>query len=148
MVLSLARSTICSSTTLSSSRRRVHLACPFGAGPNASAINFAFENPGAGGVLVIFAGQHGFEHLFDQLAAGCEGCWRYWYPAPRRSGCRSRPSPASDTSAFNRILAFANNWAERLPLLIRSLSCWTSSVSSTAIVAGEECTFSIQSEAA
>jgi hypothetical protein len=30
MVLSLARSTICSSTTLSSSRRRVHLACPSG----------------------------------------------------------------------------------------------------------------------
>jgi hypothetical protein len=45
MVLSLARSTMCSSTTFSSSRRRLHLACPSGAGPHASVINFASATP-------------------------------------------------------------------------------------------------------
>ena len=33
-----------------------------------------------------------------------------------------QPSPASDTSAFKRMCAFASNWAERLPLRINSLS--------------------------
>src|SRR5947209_13299415 len=41
IVLSLARSTMCSSTTFSSSRRRLHLAKPSGTGESVSAISFA-----------------------------------------------------------------------------------------------------------
>ena len=45
IALSLALSTICSSTTFSSSRRRPYLAWPTGAGPHVSAINFASATP-------------------------------------------------------------------------------------------------------
>ena len=44
-MLSLARSTMCSSTTFSSSRRRLHLAKPSGAGDRVSAISFASAAP-------------------------------------------------------------------------------------------------------
>src|SRR5208282_2444618 len=50
IVLSLALSTICNSTTFSSKRRRVHLARPAGAGPQAKAISFA--STAAGAILV------------------------------------------------------------------------------------------------
>src|SRR5207245_8289570 len=45
IVLSLARSTMCSSTTFSSSRRRLHLAKPSGTGESVSAISFASAAP-------------------------------------------------------------------------------------------------------
>ena len=45
IVLSLARSTMCSSTTFSSSRRRLQRAKPSGAGERVSAINFASATP-------------------------------------------------------------------------------------------------------
>src|SRR5246127_671644 len=54
IVLSLARSTIFNSTTLSSSNRSDHPACPGGGGEQAKAINFASFSPsnigGTGGV--------------------------------------------------------------------------------------------------
>ena len=64
----------------------------------------------------------GLERLPPPVAGACGRRCRCWYPAPRRSGCRSRPSPASDASAFNRMRAF-NTWrAGRLPVWISALS--------------------------
>jgi hypothetical protein len=48
IVLSLARSTMCSSTTFSSSRGRLQRAKPSGAGERVSAINFASATPSRG----------------------------------------------------------------------------------------------------
>jgi len=38
-----------------------------------------------------------------------------------------QPSPASETSAFNKIRAFSNRWAGLFPLRIRASSCSRSS---------------------
>src|SRR5580693_3969856 len=86
----------------------------------------AVENPWPGRVRVIFAGQHGFKPFLDQLPPGAKdvgdaGIQRLSDPAV------VQPSPSSDTSAFNRMRAFVNNWAERLPLRTRSLSSARSS---------------------
>ena len=60
LCLSLARSTMCSSTTFSSSRRRLHLAKPSGAGERVSADQFCFrravENPPPGRVRSCICG--------------------------------------------------------------------------------------------
>src|SRR4029077_16713478 len=130
MVLSLARSTMCSSTTFSSSRRRLHLACPSGAGPHDSAINFASATPSK------MRGRAEFG-LYLRVSAASNPSSTNWRRVRRTlamlvfSASASRlsiqPSPASDTSAFNRMRAFVNNCAERLPLWIRSLSCARSS---------------------
>src|ERR1700681_4464878 len=130
MVLSLARSTMCSSTTLSSSRRRVHLACPSGAGPHASAINFASATPSKIRGRAEFGLYLRVSTASNPSSTNC--CRVRWILAMLVSTAAAirlslQPSPASDTSAFNRMRAFVNNWAERLPLWIKSLSCARSS---------------------
>src|SRR5947209_18044930 len=74
IVLSLAFSTMLSSTTFSSSRRRLPRAKPSGAGESVSAISFAsaapVENPRPGGVGIVFSLQHRRKPFLDQLAPG------------------------------------------------------------------------------
>src|SRR5271165_3680883 len=130
IVLSLALSTICSSTTFSSRRRRVHLAWPAGAGPQASAISLASAAP-------------------SKIRRGAEFGLYLWVSAtssPSSTHCRRvrstlatlvssasailpslQPSPASETSAFKRMRAFVNRRADRLPERMSSKSCSRSS---------------------
>src|SRR5208283_4138463 len=106
IVLSLALSTICNSTTFCSSRRRLHLAWPAGAGPHASAINFASATPSN------FRGRAHLR-LYLRLKTASKPSSTSW-PRVRSivgtlvfsaSAIRLslHPSPASDTSAFSRI---------------------------------------------
>ena len=71
IVLSLTRATMFSSTTLSSSRRNVHLARPSGGSEQASAVTLASASPSKMRCLAEagdrFRGQHGLEPFFDQL---------------------------------------------------------------------------------
>jgi hypothetical protein len=116
---------MCSSTTFSSSRRRLHLAKPAGAGEQVSAINFASATPSK------IRGRAEFG-LYLRVSTA---------PNPSSTSCRLvrstlamlvssalairlslQPSPASDTSAFKRMRAFVSSWAERLPLRINSSS--------------------------
>ena len=118
IVLSLARSTMFSSTTFSSSRRSVHRAAPGAASrpersawpPRRRRRSAAWRNSG------WLAGQHRLEAFLDQLLGGSARTSRRWCPAPRRSGCRSILRPASEASAFNRMRALVSNCAECLPL--------------------------------
>ena len=73
IVLSLARSTMFSSTTVSSSNRKVHFARPFGGGEHVRAISFASAAPSkmrGGRVRGMLARQDGLEAFFDQPLAG------------------------------------------------------------------------------
>jgi hypothetical protein len=129
-VLSLAFSTMLSSTTFSSSRRRLHLAKPAGAGEQVSAINLASATPSK------IRGRAEFG-LYLRLSTASN---------PSSTSCRLvrsilamlvssapaitlslQPSPASDTSAFSRMRAFVSSCAGRLPERIKSLSCSRSS---------------------
>ena len=71
IVLSLARATMFSSTTLSSSRRNVHLARPLGGSEQASAVSLASAAPskmrGLAEAGESLRGQHRLEPFFDQL---------------------------------------------------------------------------------
>src|ERR1700722_17104913 len=73
IVLSLARSTIFSSTTCSSSRCNVHRLRPFGGLEQAKAISFASATPSKMRGLAEAAnacGQAGIEAFFHRLLAG------------------------------------------------------------------------------
>src|SRR5271157_1553153 len=90
MVLSLARSTIFSSTTCSSSRRNVHRARPAGGVEQAKAISFGLRGtseharPGRGWRML--ARKNGIEAFFNQLLTG---------PADRRdTGVQGPGDPA------------------------------------------------------
>src|SRR5258707_12166238 len=116
MVLSLARSTMCSSTTLSSSRRRLHLACPSGAGPHASVINFASATPSKIRGRAEFALYLRVSTASNPSSTNCRRVRRILAMLVSSASAirlSLQPSPASDTSAFNRIRAFSNNWAAR-----------------------------------
>src|SRR5271165_3478640 len=125
IVLSLALSTISSSTTFSSKRRRLHLAYPAGAGPQAKAISLASAAPSKI--------RRGAELALDLRVKTAS--------KPSSTSCRRvrsivamlvssasairlslHPSPAADTSAFNRMRAFVNKCPARLPLRINSSS--------------------------
>src|ERR1019366_8560210 len=97
IVLSLAHRTMLSSTTFCSRRRRLHLACPAGAGPHVSAISFASAAPSN------IRGRAEFG-LYLRVSTDSNPSstnwrlvpryWRCWCPEPRRSGCHpSHPQP-------------------------------------------------------
>src|SRR6266487_19632 len=133
IVLSLARSTMCSSTTFSSSRRRLHLAKPSGTGESVSAISFASAAPSK------IRRRAEFELYLRANTASTPSStsWRLvrstvamLVSSAAAIRLSLQPSPASDMSAFNRMRAFVSSWAERLPLRINSLSRSRSSASS------------------
>src|SRR6202140_3548158 len=129
MVLSLARSTMFSSTTLSSSRRRLHLACPSGAGPHDSAINFASAAPSKIRGRAEFALYLRVRTASNPSSTNCRRVRRILAMLVSSASAirlSLQPSPASDASAFNRMRAFVTSWAERLPLRIKS-SSWARS---------------------
>src|ERR1700741_3297765 len=129
IVLSLARSTMCSSTTFSSSRRRLQRAKPSGAGERVSAINFASAAPSK------IRGRAELE-LYLRLNSASNPSSTSWrlvrsivamlVSSAAAIRLSLQPSPRSDTSAFRRMRAFVSSWAERLPLRINS-SSWARS---------------------
>ena len=132
-MLSLARSTMCSSTTFSSSRRRLHLAKPSGAGERVSAINFASAAPSK----IRGRAELGLYLRASTASNPSSTSWcrvRSTVAMLVSSAAAIRlslqPAPASDTSAFKRMRAFVSNCAERLPLRINSLSRSRSSATS------------------
>jgi hypothetical protein len=78
----------------------------------------AVKNTRPGGARVVFSAKdlRTASSLPRPVAAGCEGYWRGWYPAPRRSDYRSSPRlpPTRRTSTGCA--------PERLPLWIKSSS--------------------------
>ena len=71
IVLSPALSTICSSTTFSSRRRRVHFGAAGRGWPASQGDQLGFrgaiENPPRGGVGIVLARQNGFKAFLDEL---------------------------------------------------------------------------------
>src|ERR1019366_1033838 len=129
IVLSLARSTMCSSTTFSSSRRRLQRAKPSGAGESVSAISFASATPSK----MRGRAELGLYLRVNTASNASSTSWRLVRSilamlASSATAIRLslQPSPASDTSAFKRMRAFVSSCAERLPLRINS-SSWTRS---------------------
>src|SRR5450759_2667739 len=130
IVLSLAHRTMLSSTTFCSRRRRLHLACPAGAGPHVSAISFA----SAAASNIRGRAECG---LYLRVSTDSNPSSTNWclvrsilaMLVSRASAIRLslQPSPAADMSAFSRIRAFVNNCAGRLPAWIKSSSCARSS---------------------
>ena len=121
--LSLARSTMAVRSTFSSSRRRLHLGKPAGAGERVSAISFVFrravEIRRRAEFESYLRAEHRLEPFLEQLA-----------PGPLDSGdagvqCAAirlslQPSPASDTVRLQEDARLRQYWAERLPLRIKS----------------------------
>src|ERR1700693_85356 len=129
IVLSLARSTMCSSTTFSSSRRRVQRAKPSGAGESVNAISFASAAPSK----MRGRAELGLYLRVNTASNPSSTSWRLVRSilamlASSAAAIRLslQPSPASDTSAFKRMRALVISCAERLPLLINS-SSWARS---------------------
>ena len=105
---------------------RVHLACPSGAGPHASVINFASATPSKIRGRAEFGLYLRVSTASNPSSTNCRRVRRILAMLVSTASAirlSLQPSPASDTSAFNRMRAFVNNGAERLPLRIRSLSC-------------------------
>src|SRR5450759_3793985 len=129
IVLSLARSTMCSSTTFSSSRRRLQRAKPSGAGESVSAISFASAAPSK----MRGRAELGLYLRVNTASNPSSTSWRLarsilamLVSSAAAIRLSLQPSPASDTSAFKRMRDFVSNCAERLPLLINS-SSWARS---------------------
>src|SRR6202043_2553879 len=129
IVLSLARSTMCSSTTFSSSRRRLQRAKPSGAGERVSAINFASATPSK----IRGRAELGLYLRLNTASNPSSTSWRLvrsivamLVSSAAAIRLSLQPSPSSDTSAFSRMRAFVSSWAERLPLRINS-SSWACS---------------------
>src|SRR5258708_8793258 len=130
IVLSLARSTICSSTTFSSSRRRLQPAKPSGAVASVSSINFASAAPSKirrRAALPLYL-------RLNTTSNPSSTSWRLvrsivamLVSSAAAIRLSLQPSPSSDTSAFSRMRAFVSRWAERLPLRINSSSLACSS---------------------
>ena len=124
-MLSLARSTMFSSTTASSNSCNVHRLRPLGGSEQASAISFASVAPSKMRGLAD-AG----ECLRTRTASkpSSTSCWRVRATVSmlvsRASAiCLSlHPSPASETSAFNRMRALVSCRAGCLPICISALS--------------------------
>src|SRR5271170_2949579 len=129
IVLSLARSTMCSSTTFSSSRRRLQRAKPSGAGERLSAINFASAAPSK----IRGRAELGLYLRLNTASNPSSTSWRLvrsivamLVSSAAAIRLSLQPSPSSDMSAFSRMRAFVSSWAERLPLWINS-SSWACS---------------------
>src|SRR5580658_4777726 len=133
IVLSLARSTMCSSTTFSSSRRRLHRAKPSGAGERVSAINLASAAPSkirGRADLGLYLRVNTASNPSSTSCRLVRSIVAVLMSKALAIALSLQPSPASDTSAFKRMRALVSNWAERLPLRINSLSRSRSSASS------------------
>src|SRR5258708_34833481 len=129
IVLSLARSTMCSSTTFSSSRRRLQRAKPSGAGERVSAINFASSAPSqlrGPPELGLYLRLNTASHPSPTTRRLLPSILPLLLSSAAAIRLSLQPSPSSDTSAFSRMRAFVSNWAERLPLRINS-SSWARS---------------------
>src|SRR6266699_1384418 len=130
IVLSLARSTMLSSTTLFSSSRKLQRARPFGGSEHANAISLASFSPSKIGVT---EGLAGFLRLSTASTPSSTSCWRVRYTVVALVSSAStirlslQPSPPSEMSAFNKIRAFISFCAELFPLRIISSSCLRSS---------------------
>src|SRR3954454_20513837 len=130
IVLSLTRSTIFSATTLSSSRRKVHRARPFGGSEQVRAISFAAPAPSK---------MRGLAQAGECLRSSTAS-------KPSSTNCRrvramvARPvfsaeairlslqaSPAGEASTFNRMRAFVSFCAGCLPPWIKLSNCSRSS---------------------
>src|ERR1017187_4468932 len=125
IVLSLARSTMFNSTTVSSSSRNVHRARPFGGLEQARAISLASAAPSkmrglaeAGECLRVKTASKPSSTTccrvrltVSMLVSRAAAIWLSLHP-----------SPASEASAFNRIRAFISCPAGCLPAWIRVLS--------------------------
>ena len=118
MVLSLARSTIFSSTTASSSNCNVHRLRPLGGREQANAINFASAAPskmrGLAEAGECFLDQDGLEPFFHQLLTG--PCHRVdaGIQGRRNLAVTSILRRLPEASAFNRMRAFVSSRAECL----------------------------------
>src|ERR1700682_5382252 len=130
IVLSLARSTMFSSTTVSSSSRNVHRARPLGGLEQAKAISLASAAPSK-----IRGRAEAAECLRVRTAANpsCTSCWRVRLTVATlvfrafEIWLSLHPSPPSEASAFNRMRAFMSCRAGCLPAWINLSSCSRSS---------------------
>src|SRR5271169_2089901 len=116
---------MCSSTTFSSSRRRLQRAKPSGAGESVSAISFASAAPSK----MRGRAELGLYLRVNTASNPSSTRWRLvrsivamLVSSAAAIRLSLQPSPASDTSAFKRMRAFVSSCAERLPLLINSSS--------------------------
>src|SRR5580692_7916353 len=125
IVLSLARSTIFSSTTCSSSSCNVHRLRPFGGSEQASAISLASVAPSKMRVLAE-AGE-----CLRTRTASRPSSTSFWRVRATVSTLVSRasairlslhPSPASEASAFNRMRALVSSRAGCLPICVSASS--------------------------
>src|SRR5208337_2061395 len=130
IVLSLAFSTMFNSTTFSSSRRKLQCANPSGAGEQVRAINFASAAPSK------IRGRAEFGLYLRVSAAAIPSSTSRRRVRPillmlvsnaAEIALSLQPSPASDTSAFNRMRAFVSDCAGCLPAQIIASSCSRSS---------------------
>ena len=120
---------MCSSTTFSSSRRRLQRAKPSGAGERVSAINFASAAPSK----IRGRAELGLYLRVNTASNPSSTSWRLvrsivamLVSSAAAIRLSLQPSPTSDTSAFSRMRAFVSSWAERLPLRINP-SSWARS---------------------
>src|ERR1700676_4374747 len=120
---------MCSSTTFSSSRRRLQRAKPSGAGERVSAINFASATPSK----IRGRAELGLYLRLNTASNPSSTSWRLVRSivamlVSSAAAIRPslQPSPSSDTSAFSRMRAFVRSCAERLPLRINT-SSWARS---------------------
>ena len=129
-MLSLAFSTMFNSTTFSSSRRKLQRANPSGAGEQVRAINFASAAPSK------IRGRAEFGLYLRVSAAAIPSSTSRRRVRPillmlvsnaAEIALSLQPSPASDTSAFNRMRAFVSDCAGCLPAQIIASSCSRSS---------------------
>ncbi len=120
-MLSLAFSTMFNSTTFSSSRRKLQRANPSGAGEQVRAINFASAAPSK------IRGRAEFGLCLRVSAAAIPSSTSRRRVRPillmlvsnaAEIALSLQPSPASDTSAFNRMRAFVSDCAGCLPAQI------------------------------
>src|SRR5262252_1194521 len=126
IVLSLARSTISSSTTLFSNSRKLQRARPCGGSEQANAISLASFSPSKIGDT---EGRDGFLRLRTASKPSSTICWRVRYTVVALVSSvltiwlSLHPSPPSETSAFSRIRAFISRCAELFPFRIIASSC-------------------------
>src|SRR5665648_155263 len=123
IVLSLARSTMPNSTTLSSRSRSVQRARPSGGAEQASAVSRACFSPSKIGCIAVVSR---CLRLSTASRPSSTSCWR---TRETIEALVSRAfiiwpslhaSPAAEASAFNNIRAFNNRLAGLLPLLINA----------------------------
>src|SRR5271166_2085331 len=130
IVLSLTCLTMFSSTTFSSSRRRLQRANPSGAGEQARAINLASAAPSK----IRWRAEFGLCLRFSAASSPSSTSRRRRRPillmlvsSATEIAPSLQPSPASDTSALSRMRAFVSDCAGCLPAQIIASSCSRSS---------------------